>query len=59
MRAIFDKLNDSQAKYCSLTEHLAVDEIIVLLRDIVIFKQYTPKTGCVIIREIQYECVFR
>jgi len=52
MSAIFDKLNDSQAKYCSLTEHLAVDEITVLFRGIVIFKQYTPKRGCVILREI-------
>jgi len=33
MRAIFDKRNESQAKYCSLTEHLAVDETAVGLLD--------------------------
>jgi len=52
MSTIFDKLNDSQAKYCSLTDHLAVDDIIVLFGGIVIFKQYIPKRGCVILREI-------
>ena len=30
MRALFDNLNDSYAKYYSLTDHLAADEIIVL-----------------------------
>ena len=43
MRALFDKLIDSYAKYCSLTDHLAVDEIIVLFTGRVIFKQYIPK----------------
>lgn len=43
MRAIFDKLNNSYAKYYSLTEHLVVDEIIVLFKGRVIFKRYIPK----------------
>ena len=43
MRAIFDKLSNLCAKYYSLTEHLAVDEIIVLCKGRVIFKQYIPK----------------
>ena len=43
MRAIFDRLNNSYAKYYSLTENLVVDEIIVLFKGRVIFKQYIPK----------------
>ena len=42
MRAKFDKPSDSHAKYYSLTEHLAVDEI-VLFRGRIIFKQHIPK----------------
>jgi len=33
----------THAKHCSPTEHLAVDEIIVLFKWRVIFKQYIPK----------------
>jgi hypothetical protein len=40
MRTIFDMLSD---KYYSPTEHLAVNEIIVLYKGQVIFKQYIPK----------------
>jgi len=40
MRALIDKLIDSYAKYYSLTDHLAVDEIILLCKGRVIFKQY-------------------
>jgi len=43
MRAMFDKLNNSYVKYYSLTEHLVVDEIIVLFKGRVIFKRYIPK----------------
>lgn len=43
MRAIFDILNDSYAKYYSLTEHLEVDEVIVLFKGSIIFKQYIPR----------------
>jgi hypothetical protein len=32
MRNTFEKLNDAYAKYYSPTEHLAIDEVIVLLR---------------------------
>jgi hypothetical protein len=34
MRAVFVKLSDSCAQYYSLTEHLAIDEIIVLFKDL-------------------------
>jgi hypothetical protein len=40
------KLNDSYAKYTknySPTKHLAVDEITVVLKGTVTFKQYIPK----------------
>jgi hypothetical protein len=43
MRTIFDKLSDAYAKYYSPIEHLAVDEIIVLFKGRVVFKQYIPK----------------
>jgi hypothetical protein len=43
MRTIFEKLNDAYAKYYSPTEHLAIDEVIVLFKVRVIFKQYIPK----------------
>ena len=43
MRAIFDKLNDSYAKYYSLTKHSAGDEFIVPFTGRVIFKHYIPK----------------
>jgi hypothetical protein len=43
MSTIFDILNDAYAKYYSTTEHLAVDEITVLFRGRVVFKQYIPK----------------
>jgi hypothetical protein len=37
MRPISDKPNDPYAKYYSPTEHIAVDEIIVLFKGRVIF----------------------
>ena len=40
---MFDKLNNSYVKYYSLTEHLVVDEIIVLFKSRVIFERYIPK----------------
>jgi hypothetical protein len=40
---MFDMLNDAYAKYYSPTEHLAVDEITVLFKGRVVFKQYIPK----------------
>jgi hypothetical protein len=43
MRALLDKLSDSYVKYYSLTDHSAVDGIIVLFKGRVIFKQYLPK----------------
>jgi hypothetical protein len=44
MRALFDKLSDSYAKYYNLTDHLVVDEIVLLCKDRVIVKQYIAKT---------------
>ena len=43
MRALFDMLSYSNDKYYSLTDHLAVVEIILLFKGRVIFKQYLPK----------------
>jgi len=43
IRAVLDKLSDSYAKYYSLTDHLAVDEIILLFKGRVILKQNIPK----------------
>jgi len=40
---LVDKLNDSCAKYYSLTKHLAVDEIIVLFNGRIIVKHYISK----------------
>jgi hypothetical protein len=65
VKTIFDKLNDAYAKYYSPTEHLAVDEIIMLLKGRVVFKQYIPKkhkrfgiksTSYVILRDIHTTC---
>jgi hypothetical protein len=39
-----NKLNDSYAKYYSPTEHLATDEIIMLYKGRVTFKQFGVKT---------------
>lgn len=43
MRALFDRLSDSYAKYYSLTDHSAVAEIILLLKVRVIFREFIPK----------------
>jgi hypothetical protein len=43
MRTIFDKLNDAYAKYYSPTENIAIDEITVLFKGRVVFKQYIPQ----------------
>jgi hypothetical protein len=40
IRTVFDKYNDAQAKYYSPAGHLAVDKMMVLLRETVIFRQY-------------------
>jgi hypothetical protein len=40
---LFDQLNDTYAKVYSLSEHLAVDEIIVIFKVRVILKQYIPE----------------
>jgi len=39
MKTIFDDKNDLYVKYHSPTEHLAAEEIIVLFKPTVIFKQ--------------------
>ncbi|KAG8233829.1 hypothetical protein J437_LFUL008051 [Ladona fulva] len=43
IRALFDMLNDSYAKFYFPSEHLAVDEVIVLFKGRVVFRQYIPK----------------
>jgi hypothetical protein len=43
IRQISDMLNDTYSKYYALSEHLAVDKVIVSFNGQVIFKQYLPK----------------
>jgi len=43
LRTVFDKLNDSYAKFYNPSEHLAVDEVIVSFKGRVIFRQYIPR----------------
>jgi hypothetical protein len=43
MKTIFDKFNEAYEKYYSPAEHLAVNEITVLFRVRIIFRQYIPK----------------
>jgi hypothetical protein len=43
IRRIFDILNDAFSTYYTPTEYLAVDEVIVLFKGRVNFKQYIPK----------------
>jgi len=43
MRILFDQLNDAYAKFYSPSAHLAVNEVIVLIKGRVIFKQDIPK----------------
>jgi hypothetical protein len=43
MRTVFDKLKDVYAKHYSPTEHIAVSEIIVLIKGRVVFGRNTLK----------------
>jgi hypothetical protein len=43
IRSLFDMLSDTYAKFYNQSEHLAVDEVIMLFKGRVIFKQYIPK----------------
>jgi hypothetical protein len=43
MRTIFDTLNDAYEKYYNASKHLAIDEIIVIFKGRVVFRQYIPK----------------
>jgi hypothetical protein len=43
IRKVFDTLNNKFCEMCNPTEHLAVDEVIVLYKGRVIFRQYIPK----------------
>jgi hypothetical protein len=65
MRTAFDKINDACAKYYSPTKHFAVDEVKVLLKVRVVFKQYILKkhkrlgiksTSYVILRDVHTTC---
>jgi hypothetical protein len=40
---IFDLLNDACSKYYTDSEYLAVEEVTVLFKGRIIFKQYIPK----------------
>jgi len=43
IRKIFDTLNNKFCQLYSPTKHLAVDEVIVLCKGRVVFRQYIPK----------------
>jgi hypothetical protein len=43
IRFLSDMLNDTYAKFYSPSEHLAVNEFIVLFKGRVVLKQYIPK----------------
>jgi len=43
LRTVFEKLNEAYVKFYSLSEHLAVDEVVVKFKGRVIFRQYIPK----------------
>jgi len=43
IRSIFDTLNNKFYELYNPTEHLAVDEVIVLFKGRVIFREYIPK----------------
>jgi len=45
MRTFSYQLNDTYAKFYSPCEHLAMDEVIKLLKGRIIFKQYICKKG--------------
>jgi len=47
MRAVCDRLSDSYATYYSLTDHLAVNEIIVLFTGSHLHTIYTKETQAV------------
>jgi hypothetical protein len=55
IRTVFD---EAKAKYYGPTEHLAVNEIIMLVKGIVIFKQYVAKkhNNFVFLRGIHTTC---
>jgi hypothetical protein len=40
---IFEMLNVAYSKFYNPSEHLAIDEVIVLFKGRVVFKQYIPK----------------
>jgi hypothetical protein len=51
MQALFDKLSDSCANFYSLIEHLALDEIIVLFKELQTV--YTRETQVVWVKALQ------
>ena len=42
-RQVFDMVNVAYSKFLNPSEHLATDEVIVLFKGMVAFKQYIPK----------------
>jgi hypothetical protein len=43
IRTVFDKLNETYAKFYNPSEHSAADEVTVKFKNRVIFRQYIPK----------------
>jgi len=43
LRTVFDKLNIAYAKFYDPSEHVTVDEVILIFKGRVIFRQYIPK----------------
>jgi hypothetical protein len=43
IRQVFDMLNVAYSKFYNPSEHLAIDEVIVLFKGKISFKQYIPK----------------
>ena len=39
---LFEILNETFSKFCSTSEHLTVDEVIILFKGKVIFRRYRP-----------------
>lgn len=60
IRTWFGNLSDAYAKFNNPSEHIAVNEVIVLTKGRVVFKQYIPKkhkhVGVNNIQTVQHNC---
>jgi hypothetical protein len=52
--SLSDTLSNSYAKFYNPSEHLSVDEVIVLFKGRVIFKQYIPKKQMFCCKDLTY-----